>query len=58
MELLRGDNLTIVSMHTVEDGINAGRMTIKQAWFDADKCKFGLEALRQYRTDYDEKLHL
>ncbi len=55
MELLRGDKLTIVPMHTVEDGINAGRMTIKQAWFDADKCKFGLEALRQYRTDYDEK---
>ena len=37
MELLRGDKISIVPDHRVEDGINAGRMTIKQAWFDADK---------------------
>lgn len=55
MELLRGDKLQVVINHSLEDGINAGRMTIKQAWFDADKCKFGLEALRQYQAKYDEK---
>ncbi len=55
MELLRGDKLSVVPMHNVEDGINAGRMTIKQSWFDATKCKWALEALRQYRTEYDEK---
>jgi hypothetical protein len=25
------------------------------AWFDADKCKRGIEALRQYQRDWDEK---
>ena len=54
-DLLRGDDFKVVSQHSVEDGINAGRMTLKSAWFDAQKCKFGLEALRQYRTEYDEK---
>jgi hypothetical protein len=24
-------------------------------WFDADKCRDGLEALRHYRTEFDEK---
>ena len=24
-------------------------------WFDESKCREGLEALRQYRADYDEK---
>lgn len=39
----------------VDDAINAGRLTLPRCWFDALKCSDGLEALRQYRTDYDEK---
>lgn len=54
-DLLRGHEFKIVADHTLEDGIAAARMTLKSCWFDAYKCKFGLEALRQYRTDYDEK---
>jgi hypothetical protein len=45
----------IVQKQTVEDGINATRITIGRAWFDAAKCYDGLEALRAYRADYDEK---
>ncbi len=45
----------IVPMHEVLDGVNAGRLTIARCWFDADNCKQGLEALRQYRADYDDK---
>jgi hypothetical protein len=45
----------LVPSHTVEDGINAGRISFKSMWFDANRCKDGLEALRQYRADYDEK---
>jgi hypothetical protein len=41
---------------TVEEGINAARMLIPKCVFDAKKCKEGLEALRQYRKEYDEKL--
>ena len=40
----------------VEDGINAARLLLARAWFDADKCKRGIEALRQYRKEFDEKL--
>jgi hypothetical protein len=37
------------------DGINAGRRTIPFARFDAKRCAQGLEALRSYRTEWDEK---
>jgi phage terminase large subunit len=45
----------IVHQQTVMDGINALRVTIGKAWFDAAACHDGLEALRAYRADYDEK---
>ncbi len=54
-QLLRGHDFKVVADHSIEDGINAARMTLKVSWFDTDKCKFGLEALRQYKTEYDEK---
>jgi phage terminase large subunit len=45
----------LVPNHKIDDGINAARVTIGRCWFDADKCAKGLEALRQYRAEYDEK---
>lgn len=39
----------------VQDGINAVRTQIPRMFFDKDKCKLGLEALRQYRTEYNDK---
>jgi len=45
----------LVPGHKVMDGINAGRLIMPTVWFDRDKCKDGLECLRQYRADYDEK---
>ena len=45
----------LVPMHKLMDGINAARVSFPQIWFDKDKCKDGLEALRQYRADFDEK---
>jgi phage terminase large subunit len=41
---------------SIEEGINAARLLIPRCWFDAGKCKQGLEALKQYRKEYDEKL--
>lgn len=38
-----------------EDGINAARRLLARCWFDADKCKKGIEALRQYRREWDDK---
>jgi phage terminase large subunit len=46
----------IVPDHRIMDGINAARMSLAACWFDGDKCRDGIEALRQYRSDFDEKL--
>lgn len=40
----------------VDDGINAVRTVLPRCWFDAERCKQGLEALRQYRKDFDDRL--
>jgi len=57
VETLIGLNIKprVVMDHKVMDGINAGRVMFDRVWFDGDRCKDGLEALRQYRADYDEK---
>ena len=51
-----GVKAKIVKMQAVEDGINAVRMLLPKCWFEAEKCKRGLEALRQYQREFDEKL--
>ena len=57
VETLRslGRKPRLVPSHEVMDGINAARLTIPRCWFDAEACRDGLEALRQYRADYDDK---
>lgn len=39
----------------IDDGIQAVRNILPRCWFDAEKCKRGIEALRQYRREWDEK---
>lgn len=39
----------------VADGINAVRNLLPRCVFDAKKCEKGLEALSQYRSEWDEK---
>lgn len=36
------------------DGIDQVRRILPRCWFDATKCKRGIDALRQYRREYDE----
>lgn len=45
----------LVPDHKLMDGINAARLTIPRCWFDFDKCRDGIEAMRQYRVEFDEK---
>jgi phage terminase large subunit len=45
----------LVPNHKIMDGINAARLTMPRIWIDAVKCRDGIEALRQYRADFDEK---
>lgn len=48
-------DVTIAPKLRVDDGIQAARMFLKTCWFDAGRCQRGIEALRQYRRDFDEK---
>ena len=43
-------------MHRLEDGINAVRVFRPKCWFDAEKCARGLDALKLYRVQHDDKL--
>lgn len=46
----------IVPDHTLQDGINAARLTISAAWFDRINCKLAIEAIKQYQREFDEKV--
>jgi len=51
-------NITVAPSHRIEDGINAVRVFLPKCWFDATKCARGLDALRLYRSEYDDKLRV
>ena len=51
---LEAKNLTVVPDIGLQSGIQAVRMTLPKVWFDAEKCRDGIEALRQYQREYDE----
>lgn len=46
----------VVEMHNVLDGINTVRRMLDRTWIDPEWCDRGLEALKQYRREYDDKL--
>lgn len=56
LESLGLKNLTIAPMHRVEDGINAVRTVLPRCWFDSKRCARGIDALKLYRAEYDDKL--
>ena len=56
LESLGLKTLTLAPMHRVEDGINAVRVFIPRCWFDAVKCARGIDALKLYRAEFDDKL--
>jgi phage terminase large subunit len=58
LEVLAGlglKGITLAPVHRVEDGINAVRVVIPRCWFDARKCARGIDALRLYRAQHDDK---
>lgn len=50
-----GLNFRVVPKLPLEDGLHAAQMLIPRCWFDAEKCKQGLAALRQYHRGYNER---
>lgn len=39
----------------IDDGINAARSIFSRCWFDADKCSRGINCLKNYRKEWDDK---
>ena len=50
-----GIRFKVVSKMKVADGINAARLLMPKCYFDRDKCHTGLEMMKQYRQEWDEK---
>ena len=53
-----GINFEVVPKIKVDDGINAVRTIIPRCWFDKEKCKDGIEALKLYRRHFNEKYNV
>lgn len=51
-----GFKTRIVKKIKISEGINAARMIFDRCWFDRVKTEEGLDALRAYKYEYDEKL--
>ena len=47
---------TVVPESNVLDGINTVRRMLGRTWIDPNRCERGLEALRQYRRKWDDRL--
>lgn len=52
-----GIHFEIAPQMSVEEGIHAVRMLLPRCYFDAERCKAGLEALQHYRRDYNSRLN-
>lgn len=51
-----GLRFTVVPKAEIKDGIEAVRQLLPSCRIDAKKCERGIEALKSYRREYDERL--
>ena len=51
-----GISFDVAPKQSVDDGINAVRALLPRCVFDSAKCAKGIEALRNYRKEWDDKL--
>ena len=49
-----GFHFTVAPKWPIRDGIEATRSLLSRMWFDRTLCREGIEALRLYRTEYNE----
>lgn len=57
LETLRslGIDATIVPQHNVQDGINAVRRMLPSCYIDEKRCARGIEAIKAYRKEWDDR---
>lgn len=51
-----GITFSVAPKLNLHDGLNAARMLLPRCYFDADKCQAGIEALQNYRKDFNTRL--
>jgi hypothetical protein len=51
-----GIRFTVAPKLPINHGIDAARNLIPRCWFDREMCRYGIEALQQYRAEYDDRL--
>ena len=51
-----GIEATVVPQSSLLDGINIVRRMLGRTWIDGDRCERGIEALRQYRREWNDNL--
>jgi hypothetical protein len=51
-----GVRTRLVAQHAVDDGIGALRALLPRSYFDEQRCARGLEALKNYRREWDARL--
>lgn len=54
-KLMKGVRVRVARRHKVEDTINAARLLLAKCWFDKDNCARGVNALKNYRREWDAK---
>ncbi len=47
---------TVMKRENAEVGINAARVLFARCWFDDERCAEGLDALMNYRRDFNDRL--
>lgn len=48
-------NLTVLPRESIEIGINAARLALPRCYFDEVKCRHGIECMKMYQFEFDEK---
>ena len=51
-----GIDAIAVPQSNVLDGIHLTRRMLGRTWIDCNRCERGIEALRQYRREFDDRL--
>ena len=57
-ELFKGTRLNVISKLPVSEGINAVRVVLPQCHFDKVNCRAGLDGLRNYTKQWDDKAQM
>jgi phage terminase large subunit len=57
VEVLKSFGLspTVLPQSGLDDGISQARFILRKCWFNSERTGDGLKALRQYRSEWDEK---